>query len=105
MVAQRAIDRQVRVDLHPADHLVHVPEIVHHVPEIVHHVPEIVHHVPEIAQNNAQVVAVVMIALVQLAMFQMVAQSATHVDSAQLQWSAIRRAYVHESSNQIFLSM
>jgi uncharacterized protein YoxC len=126
MVVQRIIDQLDRVDHHLAAHQVHVPEIVHHVPEIVHHVPEIVHHVPEIvhhvpeivhhvpeivhhvpeiAQSSAQVVAVAMIAPAQLAMFQMVAQSVTHVDSAQLQWSATLRVYVHESSNQIFLSM
>jgi hypothetical protein len=93
MVAQRAIDQQVRAD----------PQV--HVPEIVHHVPEIVHHVPEIAQSSAQVVAVAMIVPVQLAMFQMVVQSVIHADSDQLQWSEIHRAYVHESSNQIFLSM
>jgi hypothetical protein len=56
----------------------HVPEIVHHVPEIVHHVPEIVPHahqvvVPEIVLKYVmQVAEVVMIALAQPVMSQMV---------------------------------
>jgi hypothetical protein len=105
MVVQEMVVLQTLAALHLVDHRVHVPEIVHHVPEIVHHVPEIVHHVPEIEQSRVQVAAVAMIAPVQHAMSQMVAQSVIHADSVLLLWSAILHAFAQEFLSQIFLSM
>jgi hypothetical protein len=105
-VAQEMDDhRAVALHLHVPVIVLHVPVIVLHVPVIVLHVPVIVLHVPVIEPSNALVVAVAMIALAQLAMFQMVALSAIHADSVQRQWSVILHAFVPESLSPIFLNM